>query len=70
MNGGNGGGNNSACERRRAFYERHKSVAVVMILLVFLAPILGVFVDGVRGAVLGLAISVAAYYIAPYATPQ
>ena len=54
-------------EQRRGFYECHKPIAVFMILLVFLFPILGVFVIGLSGAVLGVAVSVLGYYLTPYA---
>ncbi len=53
--------------QRTAFYERHKPVAVAMILIVFLLPIAGVFVAGLSGGALGLIVSVAAYFLAPYA---
>jgi hypothetical protein len=54
-------------DRRKAFYERHKGIALVMILIVFLLPLIGVFVSGLSGAALGMLISVLAYYLAPYA---
>jgi hypothetical protein len=54
-------------EQRTAFYERHKPVAVAMILIVFLFPIAGVFVAGLSGGALGLIVSVAAYFLTPYA---
>jgi hypothetical protein len=38
-----------------------------MILIVFLFPIIGVFVLGLFGATLGVAISVLGYYLTPYA---
>ena len=53
-------------EQRTAFYERHKPVAVAMILIVFLLPIVGVFVAGLSGGVLGLIVSVAGYFLAPF----
>jgi Na+-driven multidrug efflux pump len=53
-------------EPRKAFYERHKAIAVVMILVLLISPILGVFVMGVAGAALGLIISVGAYFLTPY----
>lgn len=52
--------------RRTAFYERHKPVAVVMILIVFLLPFVGVFVRGLIGAASGVIISVLCYYLTPY----
>ena len=54
-------------DRRKAFYEHHKGVAVGMILILFLFPLVGVFVKGLSGAVLGVIFSVLAYYLAPYA---
>ena len=54
-------------DQRKGFYERHKPIAVVMILIVFLFPIVGVFVGGVSGGVLGVIVSVAAYFLTPYA---
>ncbi len=53
-------------ERRREFYERHKPLAVLMVLIVFLSPILGVFLKGVPGLLLGVIIPVAGYYLIPY----
>lgn len=52
--------------RRTAFYERHKRIAVVMILLVFLLPFFGVYVCGLIGAAAGVMISVLCYYLTPY----
>lgn len=54
-------------DQRNGFYERHKPIAVVMILTVFLLPIVGVFVMGLPGGVLGAIISVAGYLLTPYA---
>ena len=54
-------------DQRNGFYERHKPIAVVMILIVFLLPIVGVFVWGLSGAVLGVIVSVAGYFLTPYA---
>ena len=54
-------------DQRQRFYERHKSIAVAMILVVFLLPIVGVFVTGLSGAVLGVLVSAAGYVLAPYA---
>ena len=53
-------------DRRKAFYEHHKGVAVAMILILFLLPLVGVFVKGLSGAVLGVLLSVSGYYLAPY----
>lgn len=53
-------------ERRMAFYERHKPIAVVMILLVFLLPFAGLFAYGLIGSVAGVILSVVSYYLAPY----
>jgi hypothetical protein len=51
---------------RRAFYEDHRSIAIVMILIVFLFPFAGLYVTGLFGAVLGVLLSVAGYYLTPY----
>jgi hypothetical protein len=53
--------------QRREFYERHKSIAVVMIFVVFLLPFVGLFITGLFGALLGAVVSVMAYYLTPYA---
>jgi hypothetical protein len=53
-------------DQRRNFYENHKPIAVLMILIVFLFPFFGLFVVGLFGAVLGVVISVAGYYLTPY----
>lgn len=52
--------------RRIAFYEDHKSIALAIILIVFLLPFVGIFVSGLFGAVLCVIISVLCYYLAPY----
>lgn len=53
-------------ERRRDFYERHKSIAVLMILIVFISPVFGVFLEGVPGLLLGAIVPIVAYYLLPY----
>jgi len=53
-------------EPRRNFYEHNKPIAVLMILILFLFPIVGVSVSGLPGGVLGVAISVLGYYLMPY----
>lgn len=54
-------------DQRRNFYERHRSIAILMILIVFLLPFAGLYVTGLFGAVLGVLLSVAGYYLTPYA---
>ena len=54
-------------DQRQGFYARHKPIAVVMILIVFLLPIVGVFVLGLSGGVLGVLVSAAGYVLTPYA---
>lgn len=51
---------------RRRFYEEHRSVAIAMILVVFVAPFAGLYVTGLLGVVLGVVLSVGAYYFIPY----
>ena len=53
-------------EQRQKFYERHRSIAIVMILVVFLLPFAGLYVTGLFGAALGVLLSVAGYYLTPY----
>ncbi len=53
-------------EQRTAFYERHKGVALGMIVIVFALPLLGVVWNGLAGAALCMLISVVAYYLTPY----
>jgi hypothetical protein len=53
-------------EQRRTFYEHHKPIAVLMILILFLFPIVGVFVMGAPGGLLGVVVSVLGYYLTPY----
>ena len=55
-------------DQRRAFYEAHKDIALVMILVVFLFPIVGVNVSGLLGAAWGVVTSILAYYLMPYVT--
>jgi uncharacterized membrane protein len=59
-------GDSLKTDRRKAFYETHKDIALVMILVVFLFPIFGVYVSGLLGAALGMIISIAAYFLTPY----
>ena len=53
-------------DHRRRFYEAHRSIALLMILIVFLSPFAGLYVTGLFGAVLGVLLSVAAYYLTLY----
>jgi hypothetical protein len=53
--------------QRTGFYERHKPIAVVMILAVFPLPFIGLFAGGLFGVVLGVIMSVLVYYLTPYA---
>jgi hypothetical protein len=54
-------------EQRRYFYERNPRIAIAMIIIVFLAPFVGIFVKGLIGAVGGVGFSVLGYYLTPYA---
>jgi hypothetical protein len=53
-------------EQRRTFYEGHRFLAILMILILLLFPFAGLYVIGLFGAVLGVLLSVAAYYLLPY----
>ena len=52
-------------DHRRTFYERHRSLAILMILILFLAPFAGLYITGLLGAVTGVGLSVAAYVLLP-----
>lgn len=52
--------------QRTSFYERHKPLAVGMILAVFFLPFVGLFAGGLFGVVAGVLISVLVYYLTPY----
>jgi hypothetical protein len=56
-----------ASDTRKEFYEAHKPIAIVMILIIFTFPIAGVFVKGVSGLLFGVVTSVLGYYLLPYA---
>lgn len=51
---------------RRRFYEGRRSLALLMILVVFLSPFAGLYVASLPGAVLGVLLSFVAYYLSPY----
>lgn len=51
---------------RRRFYEGHRSLALLMILIVFLSPFAGLYVASLFGAVIGVLCSFVAYYLTPY----
>jgi hypothetical protein len=53
-------------EHRRRFYEGHWSLALLMILIVFLSPFAGLYVASLFGAVIGVLLSFAAYYLMPF----
>lgn len=52
-------------DHRRRFYECHRSLALLMILILLLAPFAGLYVTGLLGSILGVVLSVAAYYVTP-----
>jgi fatty-acid desaturase len=52
-------------DHRRRFYERHRSLALLLILILVLAPFAGLYVTGLLGSVVGVLLSVAAYYLTP-----
>lgn len=53
-------------DERRKFYEEHRPIAILMILIVFLSPFAGLYVTGLFGAVMGVVFSVVCYYLTPY----
>jgi uncharacterized iron-regulated membrane protein len=53
---------------RKGFYEGHKNIALIMLLVMFLFPLFGVYISGLLGAALGMLLSIGAYFLAPYVT--
>jgi len=54
--------------QRKAFYEGHKNIALIMILVMFLYPLFGVYISGLLGAALGMFLSISVYFLTPYVT--
>ena len=54
-------------DTRQAFYDQHTPIAHVMHMILFLLPLVGFFVRGMVGAVLGLTLFILCYYLMPYA---
>ena len=54
--------------QRNAFYEGHKNIALVMLLVMFFFPIFGVYISGLLGAAIGMFISIITYFLTPYVT--
>lgn len=52
-------------ESCRIFYEDHRSLALFMLLIVFMAPFAGLYVTGLLGVVVGVLVSAAAYVLTP-----
>jgi hypothetical protein len=50
---------------RRQFYELHRSLGLLMVLILFLAPFAGLHVTGLLGSVVGVVLSVVVYYLMP-----
>jgi len=55
-------------DQRKAFYESHKNVALIMILVMFFFPLSGMYISGLLGAALGMFISIIIYFLTPYVT--
>ena len=55
-----------SAEARRRFYEDHRSLALFMILIVFVAPFAGLYVAGLLGVGIGVLLSAAAYVVLPW----
>ena len=52
--------------QRQMFYERHRFLAILMILIVLLFQFAGLYVTGLLGAGVGVLLSMACYYLTPY----
>lgn len=55
-------------DQRKAFYEGHKNIALIMLLVMFFFPLFGVYISGLLGAVIGMFISIITYFLTPYLT--
>jgi hypothetical protein len=55
-------------EQRKAFYEGHKNIALIMILVMFFFPLFGTYISGVLGAAIGMFLSIVTYFLTPYVT--
>ncbi len=53
-------------EQRQIFYEGHRFLAILMILIVLVFPFAGLYVTGLLGGLIGIVLSVAGYYLMPY----
>ena len=54
--------------QRKTFYEGHKNIALIMILVMFLFPLFGIYISGLLGAALGMFLSISVYFLTPYVT--
>lgn len=52
--------------QRQMFYECHRFLAILMILIVLLFPFAGLYVTGLLGAGVGVLLSMACYYLTLY----
>ncbi|WP_455378428.1 hypothetical protein [Petrachloros mirabilis] len=53
-------------DKRLRFYESHRSVAAIMIVIVFIAPFVGLYAGELWGVAIGVLLSVVVYYLTPY----
>ena len=54
-----------SAERRRAFYEQHITLAVLLIVVLFVSPVLGLLLFGFPGLLLGVVVPAVAYWLLP-----
>lgn len=59
-------GGSFSAEARRTFYEGHRSMALFMILIVFSAPVAGLYVAGLLGVAIGVLVSAVTYVLMPF----
>jgi hypothetical protein len=58
-----------SAERRHAFYEQHKLLTIVLILVLFLGPVLGLYFFGFPGLLSGVMLPAVAYVVLPVLFP-
>jgi hypothetical protein len=57
-------------ERRREFYESNRTALVVVVAVSLLSPLLGFFIVGITGVLVGLLLACVSYLLGPHATTR
>lgn len=57
-------------QRRREFFEKNRRIGWLLIVIVFVSPLVGYFLSGVVGLVIGFAFSILSYVLGPSAVTK